>query len=83
MAKNSPEKVIRIGFVSASVFVNQVQGDSGTREVRNVNLQRRYKDGDEWKSSTSFGLADLPVAIRVLQPAQQHVEAVEMTSEPF
>jgi len=83
MAKNSPEKVIRIGFVSASVFVNQVQGDSGTRDVRNVNLQRRYKDGDEWKSTTSFGLADLPIAIRVLQLAQQHVEAVEMTAEPF
>ena len=73
----SPEKTFRIGSVSASVFVNQVQGDGGKRTIRNVNLQRRYKDGDEWKSSTSFGLADLPQAIRAMQLAQQHVEAHE------
>lgn len=73
----APEKTFRIGSVSASVFVNHVQADSGKRIIRNVNLQRRYKDGDEWKSSTSFGLADLPQAIRALQLAQQHVEAEE------
>lgn len=74
---NQPEKQFRIGFVSASVFVNQVDTSDGKRDIRNVQLQRRYKDGDEWKSSTSFGLADLPNAIRALQLALQHVEKVE------
>ena len=73
----SPEKTFRIGSVSASVFVNETQGDGAKRQLRSVNLQRRYKDGDEWKSSSSYGLADLPQAIRVLQLAQQHVEAIE------
>ena len=73
----SPEKTFRIGSVSASVFVNEVQGDGGKRQIRNVNLQRRYKDGDEWKSASSFGLSDLPQAIRALQLAQAHVESVE------
>ena len=73
----SPEKVFRIGLVSASIFINEIEGESGKRQIRNVNLQRRYKDGDEWKSSTSFGLADLPNAIRVLQLALQHVETAE------
>lgn len=73
----SPEKTFRIGNVSASVFVNEVQGEGGKRKLRNVNLQRRYKDGDEWKSSSSFGLADLPQAIRVLELAQRHVEEIE------
>ena len=41
-----PEKVFRIGAVSASVFVNEIKTESGTRNVRNVNLQRRYRDGD-------------------------------------
>jgi hypothetical protein len=68
-----PEKVFRIGFVSASVFVNEVQTDSGKREIRNVNLQRRYKDGNEWKSSSSFGLGDMPQAIAVLELAMKHV----------
>ena len=73
----SPEKVFRIGSVSASVFVNEIEGESGKRQIRNVNLQRRYKDGDDWKSATSFGLTDLPNAIRVLQLALEHVETAE------
>ena len=74
---NKPEKVIRIGYVSASIVVNEIKTESGTRTVRNVNLQRRYKDGDEWKSASSFGLGDLPCALRVLQLALEHVETVE------
>ena len=74
---NKPEKVIRIGYVSASIFVNEVKTEGGTRTVRNVNLQRRYKDGDEWKSASSFGLGDLPCALRVLQLALEHIETVE------
>ncbi len=73
-----PKKQFRIGFCSASVFVNQVNGDGGKkRKIRNVQLQRRYKDGEEWKSTTSFGLGDLPNAIRCLELALQHVETVE------
>lgn len=73
----APEKQFRIGLVSASVFANEVQTENGKRRIRNVNLQRRYREGDEWKSSTSFGLGDLPNAIRVLQLAQDYVEAKE------
>ena len=81
MAK--PEKQFRVGNVSASVFANTIDTERGKRTVRNVNLQRRYYDEKEanpdkrWKSSTSFGLGDLPQAIRVLTIAQQHIESVE------
>lgn len=78
MASNAPEKTFRIGLVSASVFVNEIDGDNSKRTIRNVNLQRRYRDGDSWKSSTSFGLADIPVALRVLQLAQEYVEEREV-----
>ncbi len=74
---SKPEKVFRIGYVSASIFVNEIKTEAGTRTVRNVNVQRRYKDGNEWKSASSFGLSDLPCALRVLQLALQHVETVE------
>ena len=78
MANQPPEKQFRIGSVSASVFANTIDGDGNRkRKIRNVNLQRRYKDGDDWKSSSSFGLADIPLAIRVLQLAQEHIEAAE------
>lgn len=74
---SAPQKVFRIGAVSASVFANEIATDGGKRTVRNVNVQRRYKDGNEWKSSTSFGLADLPNAIRVLELSLEHVERSE------
>ena len=70
---SAPEKVFRIGFVSASIFVNEIKVDGGNKNIRNVNLQRRYKDGDEWKSSSSLGLGDLPQAIAVLNLALNHV----------
>lgn len=75
--RRAPEKVFRIGFVSASVFVRELENDGGSRTVRSVNVQKRYQDGDETKYTSSFSLSELPQAIRVLQLAQQHVEASE------
>lgn len=77
MSQRKPEKVFRIGFVSASVFAREVDTDDGKRTLRSVNVQKRYMDGDEAKYTSSFSLAELPQAIRVLQLAQQHVEAAE------
>lgn len=76
-----PEKVIRFGAISASVFTNEIVSDGGKRTIRNVKLQRRYRNGDgEWKTSASFTLGDLPVAIAVLQRAMDHVAGVEAIS---
>ncbi len=77
-----PERVFRIGSISASVFANEIEGDGGKRKVRNVNLQRRYRDGDEWKSTSSFALPDLPVAIAVLNLALEYVAGQEATIQP-
>lgn len=74
MAK--PEKTFRIGLCSASVFVNTTK-DKEPRSFRTVSLQRRYKDGDEWKTSTNFGLSDLPSAIAVMQIAMNHIATHE------
>ena len=79
--KRKPEAVFRIGFVSASVFVHDVDTDNGQRAIRSVNLQKRYRDGDETKYTTSFGLCELPQVMRVLQLAQQHVEMREAKLE--
>jgi hypothetical protein len=79
--KRKPEVVFRIGFVSASVFVHDVDTDNGQRAIRSVNVQKRYKDGDEVKYTNSFGLAELPQLMRVLQLAQSHVEGREAKLE--
>ena len=81
-----PEKTFRMGLVSASVFVNEFDVGDGKRKVRrtrrNVVLQRSYKDGEEWKQTNSFGLGDLPAAVRVLELAQSFVESQEVESQP-
>lgn len=78
-----PEKTYRMGLVSASVFVNEYEVDKGKRKTRrSVVLQRSYRDGDVWKQTNSFGLGDLPAAIRVLELAQSHVESPEVESLP-
>ncbi len=69
-----PERVIRIGPISGSVFVNEIETEGGTRSIRAVKFERRYKDSEgEWKSTSTFTLADLPVAIAVLSRALQYV----------
>ena len=77
----APETTFRLGNVSASVFVNEANGDGGKRMFRSVNVQRSYRDGEETKYTASFGLSDLPTAIRVLQLAQAHVESKEAQQE--
>ncbi len=82
MAKKPPEKVFRIGSVSASVFVNEVNGDGPPRQVRNVSLQCSYRDGGERKFSSYFGLVDLLVAKQVLQLAADYVAQHEAEVKP-
>ena len=78
----APETTFRLGNISASVFVNEADGgDGGKRTFRSVNVQRSYRDGDDTKYTSSFGLGDLPTAIRVLQLAQAHVEGKEAQSD--
>jgi len=77
MANKRPEKIFRVGFVSASVFAHDVENDEGKRTMRSVSVQKRYLDGDEPKYTASFNLAELPQAIRALQLAQHYVESVE------
>ena len=53
--KQRPAHEIRLGRIKATIWANQ--GDNGT--WFNVTLSRNYKDGEEWKSSASFGRDEL------------------------
>jgi hypothetical protein len=73
---DGPEKTIRLGNVSASVFVNETSNNgNGTNEFRSITVQRSYRDDkDNTRYDTSFTARDLPAAIRCLQLAQEYVE---------
>jgi hypothetical protein len=66
---NKPEKVIRLRGVSASVFANRAETDHGEVIFHKVAVQRTYKEGEEFKTTTSFGRDDVPVLREVLRQA--------------
>jgi hypothetical protein len=59
--KKRPVHEIRMGRIRAAIWPNQTE--SGVRH--NVTISRLYKDGDEWKDTTSFGRDDLPLVAKV------------------
>jgi hypothetical protein len=75
MARNSktvrPVHEIRMGRVRAAIWENETQ--NGTRH--NVTLSRLYKDGDDWRDSTSFGRDDLPLVAKVADLAHSWIFA--------
>lgn len=75
MAQNTskPVKVFRLRGVSASVFENHSKNDDRSVTFHKVSLQRTYKDGDEFKTTTSFGRDDLPVCVHVMQQAWAYI----------
>ena len=69
MATNKPVHEIRLGKVVASIWKNETQ--NGTRH--NVTFQRLYKDGDTWKSTSSFNRDDLLLLAKVADQAHTWV----------
>lgn len=65
MTKQKPAHEIRLGRVKATIWANET--DNGTRH--NVSVSRLYKDGDEWKATSSFGRDDLPLVAKVVDLA--------------
>jgi hypothetical protein len=60
MAKR-PVHEIRMGRVRAAIWENDTQ--NGTRH--NATFSRLYRDGEQWKDSSSFGRDDLPLLAKV------------------
>jgi hypothetical protein len=63
--KQQPVHEVRFGSVKAAIWENQTT--NGTRF--NVTVARIYKDGEQWKSTDSFGRDDLPLLAKVVDQA--------------
>ena len=78
MARSSkPVEVFRRRGISASVFANIAEVEGRKVTFHKVSIQRRYKDGDEWKTTTSFGRDDLPVVSHIAQLAWDWILSAE------
>lgn len=74
---NRPVKVFRLRGCRVSVFENHATSDGRATTYHKVNLQRTYKDGDEFKTTTSFGRDDLPIVRHLLHEAWTYILETE------
>lgn len=72
-----PEKLLRIGSVSASVVVRVITRDNGTRTLRSVKLQKRYAEGKKIRNPTHSPSLNSPQAQRALDLATRWIEYPE------
>lgn len=74
---SGPETAFRLGNVNATVW-NSTSAKNDNREFRTVQVEQRYKDGDDWKSSNRFTLDQL-LRLRVcIDKAIDHISQKEM-----
>ena len=72
---NKPIKTFRAGCVSASIWKKEVKKDKKVLTFYNVSIERSYKDeeSDEWKSTDSYSLYDLPKVTLVSNLAYEYI----------
>lgn len=77
MNKTKPIHEIRLGSVKAAIWENAV----GDGIKFNVTLCRLYREGDEWKTTESFGRDDLLLVAKVADEAHSWIYAQRMARE--
>ncbi len=82
MEKNRPEKKIRAGGVSATIWANEGLNKAGEKVTyRTISVERNYKDKeDNWKSTNSLRVGDLPKAVLVMNKAYEYLMIKETSS---
>jgi len=61
---NKPVKKVAAHGVTISVWENEGKNDS---TFNTIQIQRSYKDGEEWKNTDTLRLSDIPATIAALQ----------------
>ena len=65
-----PEKIFQAGVISATIWNNESENKFGKPfSFKSVSFSKRYKKGNEWKTSTTFSADDLPKLAFVVNEA--------------
>ncbi|NQU98111.1 hypothetical protein HQ533_01475 [Candidatus Woesearchaeota archaeon] len=81
--KNFPEKKIRAGAVVATIWANSAVNKDGEQvSYKTISFERTYKDkNNEWQTTNSLRMNDLPKATLVLTKAYEHLALSEKAVE--
>ncbi|MBD3203993.1 hypothetical protein GF327_06845 [Candidatus Woesearchaeota archaeon] len=74
-AQNLPEKKFRAGAISATIWSNETTNKNGEKvNYKTISIQRNYTDkNDQWQSTNSLRINDLPRAELVLKKAYEYL----------
>ncbi len=72
MAETRPIHSIRYGNVQIAVWKNE----SATGPFYNVTMSRRYREGENWLDSGSFGESDLPLLAKAILDAHSAIQTL-------
>ena len=77
-----PVKVVRAGGIRAAVWENSVERNGVQVTVHSIQIDRTYKDGDEFKQTSRFNLQDLPKVALVAGKAYEFLTLKDQESGP-
>jgi hypothetical protein len=78
---NRPVQSFNLKGVRVSVFANQVKVEGREAVMHKTVVTKTYKDdGGEFKSTTSLGRDDLPVAVMLMEDAYRWILEAEAAS---
>ncbi len=78
MANQKPIAEVRTGSIKATIWKNATE--NGARF--NVTFDRLYKDGDKWKSTSTFGRDDLLLLAKVADQAHTRIFQLQQEDPP-
>jgi hypothetical protein len=70
---NRPVHTIRYGALRAAIWKREVDLGNNSRPMYSVTLTRSYKDGNDWKDSSSFGPDDLLTLAKIADDAHTFI----------
>jgi hypothetical protein len=72
--KKIPEAKFSTGAIQATIWKNDVEKEGQDSSFRTIVLTRRYKDKqDNWQSTNSLRVNDIPKATLVLNKAYEYL----------
>ena len=79
MTGNKPVKKYRAGQITATIWEQQAKDKQGNEfTTHSIKVVKSYKDGDEWKETTSYNPSEL---VRVEAVTKKALEFVLVREE--
>ena len=71
--KSRPIKVFHCGAVKAAIGVDDRRVDNTVVQIHSIQITKSYKDGDDWRHTSTLAVDDLPKAVTVLTEAYRFI----------